>query len=121
MDPFTIAAERTAAYVQEMVQGQIKVSAYKTGNLMDSVRATYEREGDVFTFTLDDPTEYGDFTDFGTRPYRATERGPFTSDPEKGEGGIVPRFWSSLDDSKWARAEMFFEEALEQAQAQLDL
>lgn len=121
MDPFTQAAERTAAYVQEMVQGQIKVSAYKTGNLMESVRATYERDGDVFTFTLNDPTLYGDFTDFGTGDYRATQPGPFNSAPEKGEGGIIPRFWSSLDDSQWARAEMFFEEALEQAQAQLDL
>lgn len=125
-DPFTQAAQRTSIYLTGLIKEQIGQSTRRrTGNLMDSVSATFVIEGPKsYSFSVDDPTGYGKFTDMGTSDtYRATERGPFTPNPlpNPGVGGIVPRFWASLDDAKFARVEMFFEEALIQEQEQIDL
>jgi hypothetical protein len=107
-----IKAERIATLI---VKDQIGISAYKTGNLQRSVSVISQRSGDVVELLLNDPTSYGDFTDFGTRSYRASERGPFNANPGKGQGGIIPRFWSSLSDTDILRIEMIFEEELDKA------
>lgn len=107
-----LMAERVATL---MVKDQIRRSAYKTGNLMESVSVFGQRSGDVVELVLNDPTSYGDFTDFGTRNYRASERGPFNAKPGKGEGGIIPRFWSTLNDAQIERIQMIFEQELEKA------
>lgn len=114
-----IKAERVATLI---VKDQVQASAFKTGNLMRSVSVSAQRSGDVVEFVLNDPTSYGDFTDFGTRAYRATQRGPFNPKPGKGQGGIIPRFWSTLDDAKMERITMIFEDELEAAlDEQIDL
>ena len=107
-----IKAERIATLI---VKDQIGISAYKTGNLQRSVSVISQRSGDVVELLLNDPTSYGDFTDFGTRSYRASERGPFNANPGRGQGGIIPRFWSSLSDTDILRIEMSFEEELDKA------
>lgn len=107
-----IKAERIATLI---VKDQIGISAYKTGNLQRSVSVISQRSGDVVELLLNDPTSYGDFTDFGTRSYRASERGPFNANPGRGQGGIIPRFWSSLSDTDILRIEMIFEEELDKA------
>lgn len=107
-----LMAERMATLI---VKDQIGISAYKTGNLQRSVSVVGQRRGDVVELVLNDPTSYGDFTDFGTKAYRATERGPFNPNPAKGEGGIIPRFWSSLDDVQLERIQMIFEEEFQKA------
>lgn len=122
-DPFDQAAQRTSIYIAGELKTQIGQSTRRrTGNLMDSVSADFVRQGDTYTWFVVDPTGYGKFTDFGTKVYLAAERGPFTASPtpNPGVGGIVPRFWSSLDDAKFARIEMFFDEALAQSQQQLE-
>lgn len=121
-DPIQTAmlmAERVATL---MVKDQIKVSAYKTGNLMESVSVLGQRSGNVVELVLNDPTSYGDFTDFGTRNYRASERGPFNAKPGKGQGGIIPRFWSSLNETQIERIQMIFEQELDKAiEEEIDL
>ena len=107
-----IKAERLATL---MVKDQVRASAYKTGNLMQSVSVLAERSGNVVLLVLNDPTTYGDFTDFGTKPFRATTSGPFNPNPEKGEGGIIPRFWSTLEDTQIERIEMIFDEEIDSA------
>lgn len=107
-----IKAERIATLI---VKDQIGISAYKTGNLQRSVSVISQRSGDVVELLLNDPTDYGDFTDFGTKSYRASERGPFNANPGRGQGGIIPRFWSSLSDTDILRIEMIFEEELDKA------
>jgi hypothetical protein len=102
-----LMAERMATLI---VKDQIGISAYKTGNLQRSVSVIGQRTGDVVALVLNDPTSYGDFTDFGTRSYRASEPGPFNPNPGKGQGGIIPRFWSSLNDAQIERLQMIFEE-----------
>jgi hypothetical protein len=102
-----LMAERMATLI---VKDQIGISAYKTGNLQRSVSVIGQRQGDVVELVLNDPTSYGDFTDFGTKAYRASSRGPFNPKPGKGQGGIIPRFWSSLDDGQLERLQMIFEE-----------
>ena len=114
-DPIQNAMLRAERLATLIVKSQVEVSAYKTGNLMQSVSVLAERSGDVVTFVLDDPTSYGDFTDFGTKAYRASSRGPFNPKPGKGEGGIIPRFWSTLSDSTLERIQMIFDEELEAA------
>lgn len=112
-DPIQNAMLRAERVATLMVKDQVRASAYKTGNLMQSVSVLAERSGDVVTFVLNDPTSYGDFTDFGTKAYRATSRGPFNPKPGKGQGGIIPRFWSTLDDAQLERLQMIFEEELD--------
>jgi hypothetical protein len=107
-----IKAERVATLV---VKDQVRSSAYKTGNLMQSVSVLAERSGNVVTFLLNDPTSYGDFTDFGTKAYRTSTSGLFNPNPGKGKGGIIPRFWSTLDDSTMERIQMIFEEEIQSA------
>ena len=107
-----IKAERVATLV---VKDQVRSSAYKTGNLMQSVSVLAERSGNVVTFLLNDPTSYGDFTDFGTKAYRASTSGLFNPTPGEGKGGIIPRFWSTLDDSTMERIQMIFEEEIQSA------
>jgi hypothetical protein len=105
-----IMAERIAT---ALVKNQIGISAYKTGNLQQSVSVVGEVQGDQYLLILNDPTSYGDFTDFGTKQYRTGERGPFNPSPAKGEGGIVPRYWSTLDDATLERIYMIFESEYE--------
>jgi hypothetical protein len=109
-----IKAERLATL---MVKDQVRASAYKTGNLMQSVSVLAERSGDVVLLVLNDPTTYGDWVDFGTKPNRATTRGPFNPNPGKNKegGGIIPRFWSTLDDAQIERIQMIFEEEIDSA------
>lgn len=121
-DPIQSAMLRAERVATIMVKDQVRASAYKTGNLMQSVSVSAQRSGDVVTFVLNDPTSYGDFTDFGTKAYRATSRGPFNPKPGKGQGGIIPRFWSTLDDAKMERLQMIFEEELDAAlEEEIDL
>jgi hypothetical protein len=105
-----IKAQRVATLI---VKDQIRESAYKTGNLMQSVSVLAERTGDVVLFVLNDPTSYGNFTDYGTRAYLASTPGLFNPKPGKGEGGIIPRFWSTLDDAKMERVQMIFEDEIQ--------
>lgn len=114
-DPIQNAMLRAERVATLIVKSQVEVSAYKTGNLMQSVSVIGQRNGNEVLLILDDPTSYGDFTDFGTKPYRTGERGPFNPSPEKGEGGIIPRYWSTLSDSTLERIQMIFDEELEAA------
>ena len=114
-DPIQNAMLRAERVATLIVKSQVEVSAYKTGNLMQSVSVIGQRNGNEVLLILDDPTSYGDFTDFGTRSYRASERGPFNANPGRGQGGIIPRFWSSLSDTDILRIEMIFEEELDKA------
>lgn len=119
LKPAIIEAERIATL---LVKTQIGVSAFRTGNLQKSVSVVGEIQGDQFFLVLNDPTSYGNFTDFGTKSYRASEPGPFNPKPGKGQGGIIPRFWSTLDDATLERIRMVFEEEIErQAEKELEL
>ena len=105
-----IMAERIAT---NLVKSQIGISAFKTGNLQQAVSVLGQQEGNDYLLILNDPTSYGDFTDFGTKSYRTGERGLFNPAPQKGQGGIIPRYWSTLDDATLERIEMIFQEELE--------
>ena len=110
-----IATELIRAQVNEMTEATASRTGRRrsTGNLARSVYMHVIVMGEnQYNFSLEDPTGYGLFTDFGTRP-AATERGPFVADPGKGQGGIIPRFWSTLNDSTIERIRMVFEEELE--------
>jgi hypothetical protein len=72
----------------------------KTGALRDSIEVRAIQNGDTIQFVSSYLT-YGIYVDLGTGPYAVDEVGtnPWNPKPEKGEGGIIPRFWTSLEES----------------------
>lgn len=57
---------------------------------------------------------YGQFLDEGTGPYysRNTIRGKWNPDPGKGTGGIIPRFWLTLEEAMEERINMMLDDIL---------
>jgi hypothetical protein len=64
------------------------------------VKANYTGESVQFRYSY---LYYGVYVDKGTRPYgvygKGSKPGPWNPNPGKGEGGIKPRFWTSLENS----------------------
>lgn len=79
-----------------------KQAPVKTGKLKKSikVKANYTGKSVQFRYSYE---RYGIWVDKGTRPYgvygKGNKPGQWNPNPGKGEGGIRPRFWTSLPNS----------------------
>ena len=114
----TPASNMASRLVSAQVRGQAPV---KTGALKRSVKVRLDRteNNGTYAFTFNyNYLGYGIFTDLGTKPYAVDDasRGPWNPKPGKGEGGIRPRFWLSLDESIQDRIGNIFTDAIIKAQ-----
>lgn len=114
-DPeITKAMGDAARLIQELLRSQAPV---KTGTLRDSVRVRGEegKSGNiVFRSTYKD---YGVYLDYGTGPFNTyPQRSAYRRNPGSGvgQGGIKPRFWTSLDESTRLRVRDIMKKATEQ-------
>jgi len=114
-DPeITKAMGDAARVIQELLRSQAPV---KTGTLRDSVRVVGQegKSGNiVFKSTYKD---YGVYLDYGTGPFNTyPQRGAYRRNPGSGvgQGGIKPRFWTSLDESTRLRVRDIMKKATEQ-------
>jgi len=78
----------------------VSQSPVKTGALRESIRVTpvFTEDKIIFRSSYED---YGVYVDLGTGPYytEPTNRRTWNPRPEKGTGGIIPRFWTSLNQT----------------------
>lgn len=98
----TKAIGDAARIIQELLRSQAPVAASRGGTLRDSVRVRGEegKSGNIiFRSTYKD---YGVYLDYGTGDFDTyPKRGAFRRNPGSGvgKGGIMPRYWTSLDES----------------------
>ena len=101
-----------------LIEANLKRQApVDTGALKRSikVKANYTGESVQFRYSYN---TYGVFVDKGTRPYgvygKGRKPGPWNPNPGKGEGGIKPRFWTSLENSTKIRVKRIISKVINQ-------
>jgi HK97 gp10 family phage protein len=93
--------QRALNTCQKILQAKIvSQTPVDTGRLKRSMKVTAytKRSGDLaFQINSGPYQKYGRYVDLGTGPYRANKRGKFNARPAKGKGGIIPRFFTTID------------------------
>jgi hypothetical protein len=76
------------------------------------VSAFQKRNGDLaFRINSEPYQKYGRYVDLGTGPYRSKKRGKFNARPKKGKGGIIPRFFTTIDKATINRVKVIMQKA----------
>ena len=97
--------------VQNKIVDQTPVD---TGTLKRSMKvsAFQKRNGDLaFRINSEPYQKYGRYVDLGTGPYRSKKRGKFNARPKKGKGGIIPRFFTTIDKATINRVKVIMQKA----------
>ena len=95
-DPKLQAALNMAARIAtNVLKKQVPV---KKGDLQKSIKVSGVQT-DNSVKLVSDYLPYGVYTDRGTGPYRTRAGRPWNPNPGKGQGGIRPRFWTTLDQA----------------------
>lgn len=103
--------------IQDVLEAQAPVAKIRGGTLRDSVRVIGGEGKSGNIIFKSSYKDYGVFLDYGTGPFDTyPRRGPFSGDPGSGvgEGGIRPRYWTSLDSSVKLRVRQIVKTATEQ-------
>ena len=91
------AQRECSQILTKLVKDQTPVD---TGKLKKSMNVTpiVKRNGDL-AFKIDSVPykKYGRYVDLGTGPYYTGKRGKFNRRPGKGKGGIIPRFFTTIN------------------------
>lgn len=102
MDEFESKIKSTLNMASRLIQANLKRQApVDTGALKKSIKVRGTYTGNSIQFKYD-YLYYGKFVDKGTGLERYKKPGltpPWNPKPGKGEGGIRPRFWTTLDKS----------------------
>lgn len=103
---------RAAGLITSNIKDQTPV---KTGKLKRSIKTRIIETNDGYAFEMNSSeyTKYGRYVDYGTGPYRKTRRGRWNAKPPKGKGGIIPRFFTTLNNSTIRRVKKILEDALD--------
>lgn len=97
--------------LQYQIKSQTPVDTGKLKKSM-SVQAFTKRNGDLGFKIVSAPYQrYGRYVDLGTGPYRAKKRGKFNRRPPKGKGGIIPRFFTTINTSTIKRVKAIMRKA----------
>ena len=97
--------------VQNKIIDQTPVDTGKLKRSM-KVRGFQKRNGDLAFEIVSGPYQkYGRYVDLGTGPYKAKKRGKFNARPKKGKGGIIPRFFTTVDRSTINRVKSVMQKA----------
>lgn len=94
---FALAQRESAQILTKFVQNQTPV---KTGRLRRTMKVVpIVKRNEDLAFSIDTPAyrKYGRYVDLGTGRYRATKRGKYNARPGKGKGGIIPRFFTTIN------------------------
>jgi hypothetical protein len=106
--------DTVARLIENEIRNQAPSSKIASGT---TVIAEFSTDGEVsFVTVIEDKVKYGIYLDKGTGQYYTSQEGPWDQDPGKGQDGIRPRFWTSLNDAFMERISMMIEEAIVQAQ-----
>lgn len=103
---------RAAGLITTNIKDQTPV---KTGKLKRSIKTRIVETSDGFRFELNSKEyyKYGRYVDMGTGRYRKSSRGKWNSNPPKGKGGIVPRYFTTLTSSTIRRVKKILQDALD--------
>lgn len=103
---------RAASLITENIKAQTPV---KTGRLKNSIKTKIVETPDGYSFQLvSQPYQkYGIFVDKGTGPYRKSKRGKYNARPAKGKGGIIPRFFTTVNAATIRRVKKILSDALD--------
>jgi len=103
---------RAASLITTNIKEQTPV---KTGKLKGSIKTQIVETADGYSFRLvSGPyTKYGRFVDRGTGPYRTTRRGKYNQKPAKGKGGIIPRFFTTVNSATIRRVKKILSDAMD--------
>ena len=103
---------RAASLITENIKAQTPV---KTGKLKGSIKTQIVETADGYSFRLVSKpyAKYGIFVDRGTGPYRTSKRGKFNQKPGKGKGGIIPRFFTTVNSSTIQRVKKILSDAMD--------
>lgn len=85
----------------------------RTGALRDSIMVSGAVKNNQLTINSD-YLFYGKFLDQGTGPYATKKRLTWRERPGKGQGGIRPRFWTTLEKSTRTEIKNIFERVIAQ-------
>ena len=106
------AQRQCSQILTKLVKDQTPVD---TGKLKRSMKVTpiVKRNGDL-AFKIDSAPykKYGRYVDLGTGPYRADKRGKFNRRPGKGKGGIIPRFFTTINTATIRRVKQIMAKAM---------
>lgn len=103
---------RAASLITQNIKDQTPV---KTGKLKGSIKTQIVETADGYSFRLVSKpyTKYGRFVDRGTGPYRTTRRGKWNQKPAKGKGGIIPRFFTTVNSATIRRVKKILSDAMD--------
>jgi hypothetical protein len=107
--PLKSPLERCATLIRKNLQEQAPV---KTGALRRSIRVRPVETSDGYAFRASYKV-YGIYLDKGTGPYASKARGKYNKNPGKGKGGIIPRFWTTLQFSTIRRVKQILAKAVD--------
>ena len=103
---------RAASLITKNIKAQTPV---KTGKLKGSIKVKIIEVPDGYVFQLDSKpyTKYGTFVDRGTDPYRKPTRGKWNQSPPKGKGGIIPRYFTTVNAATIRRVKKILSDAMD--------
>jgi hypothetical protein len=103
---------RAASLITTNIKDQTPVD---TGKLKGSIKTQIVETPDGYSFRLvsKEYVKYGRFVDRGTGPYRTTKRGKWNQRPAKGKGGIIPRFFTTVNSSTIRRVKKILSDAMD--------
>jgi hypothetical protein len=107
---------RAASLITENIKDQTPV---KSGRLKGSIKTKIVETSDGYRFELVSKPyiQYGIFVDKGSGPYRTTKRGKWKARPGKGKGGIIPRFFTTVNAATIRRVKEILSDALDKYMA----
>ena len=114
------AAYLAARVIMNELQAQAPSAKIGEGIVVLPTFTGYGSETEVdFEIFLADDVFYGKFLDSGTLDqYDPNPDAEWRPNPGKGEGGILPRYWTNLSEEIQDRVNMIIEDALSQAKEQ---
>lgn len=103
---------RAASLITINIKNQTPVD---TGKLKRSMKTKIEETSDGYRFVIvsREFVKYGTFVDMGTTPYRKPTRGRYNQSPGKGKGGIIPRYFTTINSATIRRVKKIMSEATE--------
>ncbi len=101
---------QAAGLITKNIKSQTPV---KTGKLKGSITTKIEETPDGYRFVIvsKEYVKYGTFVDMGTTPYRKPTRGRYNQNPAKGKGGIIPRYFTTINSSTIRRVKKIMADA----------